>query len=106
MMACYGTPSLLWNILQGLYYIAGIAIAVAAFIGLGQLSLTREIAKTNAKREAVKYAAERCQYFAEHTVPEHSTMASAYARLRLTFLTSNPQWLLVKGEITNHNFDA
>jgi|SRR5580692_724068 hypothetical protein len=106
MMACYGTPSLLWNILQGLYYMAGIAIAVAAFIGLGQLSLTREIAKTNAKREALKFAAERCQYFAEHTVPEHSKMALAYGRLRLNFLTSNPRWQIVNGEIVNHNFDA
>jgi hypothetical protein len=106
MMACYGTPSVLWNILQGLYYVAGIAIAVAAFIGLGQLNLTREIAKTNAKREALKFAAERCQYFAEHTVPDHSKLAQAYFRLRLTFLTSNPQWQIVNGEIVNHNFDA
>ncbi len=84
MMACYGAPSVLLHLLEGLYYAAGIAIAVAAFIGLGQLRLTREIAKTNAQREALKFAAERCQYFAEHTVPEHSKMAQAYFRARLT----------------------
>jgi hypothetical protein len=120
MTACYGAPSVLWNILQGVYYAAGIAIAVAAFKGLGQLKigleqikLTREIAdsnsqisKTNAKREAIKFAAERCQYFAEHTVPDFTKMGTTYVRLRLTFLSTNPQWTIVNGEILNHNFDT
>ena len=39
---------------------------------LEQLKLTREIAKTNAKREAYKLAAEQCGFFAEKSLPSGS----------------------------------
>jgi hypothetical protein len=57
------------SILEAAYFLAGIAIAVAAFKGLKQLDVTREIAKQNALREALKFATERCQYFADGVDP-------------------------------------
>jgi hypothetical protein len=62
-------------ILEALYFLAAIALAAFAWKGLKQvtltveqLQLTREIAKTNAKREAYKLAAEQCGFFAEKVV--------------------------------------
>lgn len=121
MVNFYNWQSVLRQILEDFYYVAGVAIAIAAFKGLGQLKigaeqlkLTREIAdsnikiaRTNAKREAIKLAAERCQYFAEHTVPDFARMGNKYQQLKLTFLTvPQPQFAIVNGEIVNHNFNA
>jgi len=61
-------------ILELLYFAAGIAIAVAAFFGLRQIRLTKQIAIKNAKREDLKFAAERCQYFAERVAGAGSTL--------------------------------
>ena len=119
MVIHYIAAATLRQILEDLYFVAGVVIAIAAIkglrqlkIGLEQIRITREIAKsnsqiaaTNARREAIKLAAERCQYFAEHTVPEFTKMGTTYTRLKLTFLSSNPQWMIVNGEIVNHNFD-
>jgi hypothetical protein len=88
-----------------LYFASGVAIALAAFWGLKQLRITREIARTNAAREALKFAAERCQYFAEHAVPAMSELEAEYRRLALNFLSVNSSWEIKNGEIVNHNFD-
>jgi hypothetical protein len=100
--------SVLRAILELGYFAAGIAIAVAAFLGLEQLKITKEIARTNAKREALKFAAERCQYFAEYAVPALAKFDAEYKRLELKFLTNQPppQWAVQNGEITNQNFDT
>ncbi|MFZ1010299.1 MAG: hypothetical protein WAN65_25905 [Candidatus Sulfotelmatobacter sp.] len=64
------------GILELLYFASGIAIAVFAFLGLRQvklgleqLQITKEIARTNAKRESVKFASDQCRYFAETAMP-------------------------------------
>lgn len=92
-------------VLELLYYVAGIAIAVAAFWGLKQLRISKQIARTSAKREAIKFAAERCQYFADHTVEMASQFTAEYRRLGLQFLSKELQFVVHKGEITKHNFD-
>jgi hypothetical protein len=88
-----------------LYFAAGIVIAVAAVLGLQQLRLTRQIARTNAKREAIKFAAERCQYFAERAVPASGAMGANYQRLGLKFLTTPFKWKIQNGEIVEQDFD-
>ena len=93
-------------ILELLYFASGIAIAVAAFlalrqikVGLEQLKITKQIANTSAKREAIKLAAEQCRYFAEHAVPAQATLISEYHRLGLSFLSNPPQFTIQNGEI-------
>src|SRR5580700_3378773 len=57
------------SVLELLYYLSGIAIAVAAFWGLKQLTISKQIARENAKREAYKLAADECRYYAKEIVP-------------------------------------
>lgn len=92
-------------ILELLYFAAGVVIAVAAIWGLKQLKLTKEIFRTNTRRESLRFAAERCQYFAEQTVPAWTRMYAEYKRLNLTFLTKPSDWKIEDGEIVKHNFD-
>lgn len=94
------------SILESLYFLAGIAIAVAAFKGLGQLNIgldqlkaTREIAKKNAQREALKFAAERCQYFADFVVPAQEAFVEAYKATKCTFYSKLGKFSVKGGEI-------
>jgi len=93
-------------VIELLYFAAGVVIAIAAVWGLQQLRLTRSIATTNARREGIKFAAERCQYFAEYAVPAGHTMVEGYKQAGLTFLSVPWNWSLQNGEIVNHNFDT
>src|SRR5271169_2913927 len=101
------------SILELLYFASGIVIAVAVIlslkqirIGLEQLKTTREIANTNAKREAIKLAAEQCNYYAERTVPLFTEFVSEYKRLGLKYMSTKPQFAIQNGEIVNTNFDT
>jgi hypothetical protein len=101
------------SILELLYFASGIVIAVAVVlslkqirIGLQQLKTTREIANTNAKREAIKLAAEQCNYYAERTVPLFTEFVSEYKRLGLKYMSTKPQFAIQNGEIVNTNFDT
>jgi hypothetical protein len=99
--------------LELLYFASGIAIAIAAFLGLRQLkigleqvAISKEVARTNAKRESVRYAADQCRYFAEEMVPALAKLGTEYQRLGLTFLNTlapdnqGPrQFMVQKGEI-------
>jgi hypothetical protein len=99
--------------LELLYFASGIAIAIAAFLGLRQLkvgleqvAISKEVARTNARRESVRYAADQCRYFAEEVVPALTKLATEYQRLGLTFLNAlapdnqGPRHFLIqKGEI-------
>jgi len=113
------------TILELLYFVAGISIAVAAFIGLqqvkaaaaqvkiasDQLNFSREIASNSAKREAAKLAAEQCKYFAEKCVPAFKVLLDKYKGQNLSFLQSRlrpnePQFVIKEGEFVNVNCDA
>jgi hypothetical protein len=87
------------------YFVAGIAIAIIAGFGLKQIALTKKIATANAKRESLKFAAERCQYYAEKCVPLFDKVCSEHKKLGLTFLNTAPQFSIVDGEIRFHNLD-
>jgi hypothetical protein len=65
----HGWFATLRDILELLYFVSGIAIAVAAFWGLKQLQISKQIARTNATREAIKLAADQCRHYAETSVP-------------------------------------
>jgi hypothetical protein len=113
------------TILESLYFASGIVIAGIAFIGLRQvkaaaaqvkiaseqLNLTREIASTNAKREAAKLALEQCGHFAEKYVPTFKVFVDKYRAQNLTFLEARPrpnepQFVIQKGEFKSANCDA
>lgn len=100
-----GWLQILRSTLELLYFASGITIAIAAVWGLQQLRITRQIARINAMREALKFAAERCQYFADRAVPAGTGVAQEYKRLGLKFLGMQNKWSIQNGEIVNHNFD-
>jgi hypothetical protein len=104
-------------ILELLYFASGIAIAIFAFLGLRQIKLgleqlkiTKEIAKTNAKREAVKFASDQCRYFAETAMPLRTKLLDEYRRAHWSFLSviappDHLPFVIQNGEITNNKFD-
>jgi hypothetical protein len=94
------------SILEALYFVAGIVIAVAAVIGLKQLSLgleqlraTKDIAKNNALRSALEFATERCQYYADKIVPAHEAFRQLCLAAGCTFLPLSNKWAVKNGEI-------
>jgi hypothetical protein len=90
--------------LELLYYLSGIVIAIAAIRGLSQLTITREIARVNAKREAYKLAADECRNFAAVVVPLQGTFDAHMQGKNLQSLL-NPHFVIENGEIANHNFN-
>jgi hypothetical protein len=80
------------SILEVFYFLAGIVIAVFAGLGLKQISLTKKIATTSAKREAIRFAAERCEYYANTCVPASAELRAEHERLKLTFLNKRLQF--------------
>lgn len=101
------------NVLEVLYFVAGIVIAIAAIyglrqiaIGLEQLKITKQTATTNAQREAKKLAYEQCRYFADEVVPALNRLTVEYKRLGLTFLSNPPQYRIENNEIIGGNFDV
>ncbi|MEK5374521.1 hypothetical protein [Paenibacillus sp. FSL P2-0173] len=53
------------SVLEITYFITSSLLFIIAIIGLQQLSIARNSAKMNAKREAYKLAAEQCSYYLE-----------------------------------------
>ncbi len=97
-------------VLELLYFVSSIVIAVAAVFALTQIRLTKQIAKANARRESVKLAAELCRYFAETVVPLGSKATEDYNRLGLKFLGVFPPpgqaaFVIQSGEIVSHHFN-
>lgn len=102
----------LHTILELAYFAAGIAIVVIAGFGLKQLtiaaeqlSLTKKIATRNEKRESLKFAAERCQYFAEKCVVGQVDLLAAYRNLGITYPGPRVKFSIVNEEIEFETFD-
>jgi hypothetical protein len=105
MLSWCGWP-VIKSILEAAYFVAGIAIAIAAFKGLGQLNIgleqlkaTKEIAKKNALSEALRFATERCQYFADVVVPAQEVFIQAYMQAKCTFRQMSANCSVKNGEI-------
>jgi len=100
-------------ILELLYFVSAIAIAIFAFLGLRQitigieqLKITKEIAKTNAKRESVKFASDQCRYLAEECLRLRTEFGTEYSKSGFKFLQQGqPPFVIQNGEITSHSFD-
>ncbi len=99
------------TILELLYFVSGIVIAVAAVFALGQIRLTKQIAKANGRRESVKFAAELCKYYAETVVPLWLKANEDYHRQGLKCLgiveqQGQPPFVIQNGEIVSHRFNV
>jgi len=102
-------------ILELLYFASSVAIAVFAFLGLKQIKLgleqlkiTKEIARTNAKRESVKFASDQARYFAEVCSPLGAKMWEEYRQKHFVYLNPpqrQPPFIVQQGEIVSQNFD-
>lgn len=90
-------------IMETLFFAATVALAVFAFKALEQVKISKDIARTSAKREAFKLAAEQCRYFAETVIPLSDKLHAQCAKLNLTSF-SNPKFEVLDGEITFPNF--
>ena len=102
------------DVLEWLYYLSGIALAILAALGLRQiglaseqLRLTKEIAEANKKRESVKLAAEQCRYFAEEVVPALDHLIKECVRLGIQGfklpVQQQPHFVVQDGEIKQVN---
>jgi hypothetical protein len=105
-------------VLELLYYISGIVIAGAAVfglrqlkIGLDQITISKEVARANARRESIRYAAEQCRYYAENVVPSSKQFIEKYQELQLTFGSLQPPpghppfFHVQNGEIVMQGYD-
>jgi hypothetical protein len=92
-------------VLELLYFVADIAIAFFAALALKQITLTKRIATASAKRESLKFAAERCQYYAERCSPLLDAMVKEHDRQGLTFFKTPTQFSIVEGEIITTNLN-
>lgn len=90
--------------LEVLYYLSGIVIAIAAVRGLRQLTITRQVARENAKREAYKLAGDECRHFAHEVVPLQFALEKLIREKNIQSFT-NRNFVVEKGEIKTHNFD-
>lgn len=57
------------DILEILYFISGIVVALAALVALYQIVLTKRVSQVNAKRAAFALAAEQCRYYLTQVIP-------------------------------------
>ncbi len=84
--------------LEAGYYAAGITLAYLAYRGLAQIRLTKELATTNAKREAFKLAVTQCHFYAEDVVTSRARVVALATEKGIDF----PQpcsFKVSKGEI-------
>jgi hypothetical protein len=93
------------SILELAFFTSNIVIAVAVVYGLKQIRLAKQIATSDARRESIRFAAERCQYYAEKCVALHAHVGREHERLGLTFLKTKLQFSIVDGEIKPKPFD-
>lgn len=96
--------SVLRSIMELLYFASALVLAGAAIYGLRQLSITKGIGKQNARRESIKLAAERCQYFGTTIVESRKRATDAYKVNMYTFLEGQ-KFKIKQGQIVEHNFD-
>ena len=59
-----------------LYDLCTLGLLIVAIIGLKQIVMSRRIAKTNAKRDALKVAAEQCRIYADKIIPLSTILSS------------------------------
>ena len=65
------------------YYLCTLGLLVVAIIGLRQIVLARKIAKANAKRDALKVAADQCKNYADKIIPLAGVLAEKTQNLKL-----------------------
>lgn len=95
--------SVLRPLFETMYFIAAVVLTIVAVKGLEQLKIAKETAKTIAKREAFKLAADECRNFADRVIPLATVAQNETNNLNLPSFR-NPQFRVVGGDITNHNF--
>jgi hypothetical protein len=79
------TVNLVHLILEWLFFGSGIALTIVAVIGLRQLTIAKNTARTNAKREAFRLAADQCAYYMEHIIPLNNALDEAVRRHNIVF---------------------
>ncbi len=81
--------SVIKEILEYIYLLSSPAIVFVAYKALGQIKITREIARTNSKREAFKVTAQECRYFSEKIIPLIDALDEKIENLDIQFFTKS-----------------
>ena len=77
------------DIIELLYYASGPIIAIFAFKGLKQLSISKQNAKIAAKRDSFRLAAEQCSKFLENIEPKLNELDNLLAKGTCDFITKS-----------------
>jgi hypothetical protein len=74
------------SILEILYFVTSPFILAVAIIGLKQLTISKENAKINAKRDSFKLAAEQSKYYFEYIIPKLNDIDESMNKVKLASL--------------------
>src|SRR5947209_7279974 len=83
-------------ILEWSYFASGVVLAIIAGIGLRQLTVAKNVAKINAKRESFRLAAEQCTFYLKHVVDALNAVDTAIIEHEITFFQKSS--VEVKGD--------
>jgi hypothetical protein len=79
----------LHSVLEALFFLSGIALTIIAAIGLRQLTVAKDIARTDALRNSLKLAAEQCAHFSNNIVPMINALYEAINAKKITFFAKS-----------------
>lgn len=97
--------------LEWLNYLSGIAVAIIAGIGLRQLTIAKETARTNSKREAFRLAADQCAFYLQHIIPLQNELDKQIEEKKVQFfekakITIDEQGIRMESTATKEDFEA
>ncbi|QNH03052.1 DUF4760 domain-containing protein [Pseudomonas sediminis] len=85
------------EVLNIFYLLSGPALVFIAYKALAQIKVTKEIAKTNARRESLILTAKECRYYAQNIIPLCNAFNETLERVDAKFFTES------KTKIENNN---
>ena len=76
-------------ILESLFFVSGIALTIVAGIGLRQLTIAKDIARTDAHRESLKLAADQCLHYMNYIIPAQDALDVAVKSKKIAFFAKS-----------------
>jgi diadenosine tetraphosphate (Ap4A) HIT family hydrolase len=90
------------TVLELLYFASAPVFTIIAAIGLWQLKITKDVARTNAKRNALAIAAQQCDHYHRHIIPLQETLDKAVDAKGITILKETE--VTVSGKLVKVKF--
>ncbi len=80
------TMEQLRDVLELIYFISAPIIAFIAGVALWQIKVTKDTARTNAKRNALSLAAQQCDHYQKYIIPLQNTLDATIEAKSITYL--------------------